>query len=1100
MAALRLIASPDPEALLLHAAEPFLHDGRPHEPLPLLAVRHAALREEVMDRAALAGCVGWIGDPLAVFRELPGRIAEEHAPLSSRERHVLLARLIRELRLEHLLRMLSSSRSPAPVDGLIGDLRAERVAPERLAAAFAALRGDRWERERDAEMVRLYQAYGELIPTLPTLNGLPRSDGRDGLALAAQAVRERPHAVRSRLARPFRDPAEPIDLRLLGLMDLRRGWRLLLDALREAPFVGDLAVYLPGSLDAREPAELWEFLAPRAEDTLVLEPAGGAPGIAALAASLFGDAAGTVEAPEVTGLAAPDADREVEAIARQVKERIVERGAAPHRIVVVARQANPYVPAMAEALRRVGVPVSARLRSRLLRVPAVGAYLALFRLAAEGSSLRALLNLAESPYFKLDLDIRVLTWIGGKGRPESLQAWELAIARLGAAPEDDPDADRSAPRPERARRALERFAEFRETMERFAASRPLSEWIALARALLEDDGQWGFRRRAVRLPGTAEDPLAVDAVRVDVAGVRVLEGVLETWRRALALDPGQDAPLDAAGWLATLADALEGVEIEITTANQSGVRVVEASAALGLPRDHLFVVGMSSGAFPAEPPPRTLYTAAERKRLAGAGLPLETDDHWFDREASLFRVLLSTARHTLVASHAYAGAEGQVQLPSAYFEELRERLAGDGAWCERVPGSRLVPPSLRDVWSRSELWRFGARAWAMGEAEASPAAMAHLAARDPAGVDHVLRMAAVERARPLGEGPRPERAHPHNGAIRDQELLTGLRARFADGVWSVSRLESYGLCPWQFFARQILRLESLEEPEDDVDAMTRGALLHDCLEAIHRRLVEAHDETALESDHLPEVEAMLDGVLDEVVGRHAARGWLGTEELRLPRVRELRRTLLRYVRWEMEQNESTHHNTPPRRKPLTCELVFGMEGQPPVALTRGGRTLLLRGRIDRVDEIVAGPARGWRYVVDHKSGTGSIARGRYDVGALLQLPLYMKVLEADGGTPVWGGAYHGMNDLSRAAPLHPHKDDRPGVTKTALAAAARVEAALDHAFRHVDGILAGHFPAALPPPIVDPETDRLSDPVRSCPPYCDFRDVCRHYIEGEEGG
>jgi ATP-dependent helicase/nuclease subunit B len=588
---------------------------------------------------------------------------------------------------------------------------------------------------------------------------------------------------------------------------------------------------------------------------------------------------------------------------------------------------------------------------------------------------------------------------------------------------------------------------------------------------------------------------------VDVAGVRVLEGVLESWHRAQSLDPGEDPPMDPAGWLAALGEALDGVEIELATPDQNGVRVVDAGSALGVPRDHLFLVGMSAGAFPAEPPPRTLYTAAERRRLAGAGLPLETEDQWFDREAALFRTLLSTARTSLVASHAYASAEGQVQLPSAYFEELGERLAGDGAWCARVPGSRLVPPALSEVWSRDELWRFGARAWAMDAGrEASRAAMAHLAGRDPAAVGHVLGMAAIERTRAAQEGPRPARVHAHNGQIRDPALLGVLSERFGDTVWSASRLESFGLCPWQFFARQVLRLESLEEPEDDVDAMTRGSLLHDCLEIIHQRLADAHDETALELDWLPEVESMLDGVLDEVVGRHAARGWLGTDELRLPRVRELRRTLLRYVRWEMEQNHSTHHNTPPRRKPLVCEQVFGMEGRPPVALTAGGRTLMLRGRIDRVDEIVGGPARGWRYVVDHKSGTGSLSRGRYDVGALLQLPLYLKVLEADGGAPVWGGAYHGMNDLSRAAPLHPYnRDGVRGATKTAQAAAERIERALPHALAHIDEILAGRFPAALPAAIVDEETGRESDPVKACPQYCDFRDVCRHYIAGEEG-
>src|SRR5687768_8292911 len=97
MPGLRILCSPDPEALLARAAAPYVRAGRPAA-LPMLAVRHAHLRDEITERAARAGCVGWLGEPLLVFRELPGRIAQDHAPLSARERHVLLMRLMREHR------------------------------------------------------------------------------------------------------------------------------------------------------------------------------------------------------------------------------------------------------------------------------------------------------------------------------------------------------------------------------------------------------------------------------------------------------------------------------------------------------------------------------------------------------------------------------------------------------------------------------------------------------------------------------------------------------------------------------------------------------------------------------------------------------------------------------------------------------------------------------------------------------------------------------------------------------------------------------------------------------------------------------------------
>ncbi|HEY0776822.1 MAG TPA: hypothetical protein VGD56_02535, partial [Gemmatirosa sp.] len=94
MADLVLVHSPDPAALLAHVAAPFCVVGRPTTPLPLVAVRQGGVRDALLDRAARAGCAGWLGAPVAVFHELPAVLAGSTAPLTAFERRALLVRAL----------------------------------------------------------------------------------------------------------------------------------------------------------------------------------------------------------------------------------------------------------------------------------------------------------------------------------------------------------------------------------------------------------------------------------------------------------------------------------------------------------------------------------------------------------------------------------------------------------------------------------------------------------------------------------------------------------------------------------------------------------------------------------------------------------------------------------------------------------------------------------------------------------------------------------------------------------------------------------------------------------------------------------------------
>ncbi len=192
-------------------------------------------------------------------------------------------------------------------------------------------------------------------------------------------------------------------------------------------------------------------------------------------------------------------------------------------------------------------------------------------------------------------------------------------------------------------------------------------------------------------------------------------------------------------------------------------------------------------------------------------------------------------------------------------------------------------------------------------------------------------------------------------------------------------------------------------------------------------------------------------------------------------------TLADYVVWEMTANKKAP------RVPLRMEQGFGVDGaeSPVVVLESGGRTIKLRGRIDRVDRMLVAGAEEYLYVVDHKSG-GSAFSGLTNLqpaGAVLQLALYIAALrEIEPKARIWGGAYQLVHGLERKAPLDRCSVVKAGVKElgnaTQLKAQATIDGAAGLALSISDGITAGRFPARAPEKV-------------DCLRYCDFRDVCR---------
>jgi RecB family exonuclease len=1033
MAKLQLILASSPRLLLERAADEFLappargSGSRHHTPACWLALRQGGLRDDLLSLAAERGVSGWFDPPLCVFAQLPERLAGPlPRPLEDYERAVLITRILCETATRVVARGGRTNFAEA-VDRWFGELVAEDVSAEELGTALARLADrDAFQELRDADLAEAYQQY--LSQT-----GTDRLDPRARWTHVARIVRSDPQGVAQRLGGRR-------GLRIVGLQDLRGGWRGLLDALRNSPALDHVAIYTSVPLHEAEGL--------RPDETVVLdEPP-------SLAARLFeartDPAAGS---PIVTLLSAPDVNREVEHVAVRIRE-LIDAGTPPHRIAVVTRASRPYAGLIERSLERTGITPTLRKRAAFVEIPVVRSILSLLAVARDGWSRHGLVELAQQPYLGLHIDAGLINYIGYRRRVEGLEGWEGALELLlreAVAAERQAGSDEKrdswtgrTPPPERVTRGLAAFRTFVGMAAPLDQRRTLREWLDWLDAEILGAG-WGIENRLYRVKSDQWE-----IVRLDTAGLRGIRAILSQWRTALDQWGGGEETLDAGEAESRLREMFSG-DVALWSPVRRSVQILEGLAAAQRSFDHVFVVGVAASSFPLTQPLSPFYDNDERTLLRAAGLPVETRAEWDRRERELFRSLVAAAGQTLTVSCPRLGAQSDERLPSVFFEELEEVT---GQTVVNVPVIEVRTPGVP----------------LMTSAEVVP---------------YAAHAASIERMRGSGS------LSAWNGRIEAADLRQQLAERLGETrLWSATQLESFAKCPWSFFSARLLYLEKFEDPDIDIDPRVRGTLLHD---ALRRFFDNARQRVGgpvfLRNSDLLWALPMAAESLANALAESDAELWLGQPALRETKRAELQRMLARYLAKEVETNESQHNKKAWQKTRIlrtaadAHEMAFDN-----VELNLGGESILLRGTIDRIEVGIDDrvPSSSWIAAVDYKTSKWSAPGGgesaAWEDGVVLQVPLYARVLtQLRPGSRVARVEYRAIRTGERVHPLElvrvtkegnahrlePHVEDQ-----------ARMDAALDAVGAHVRLARGGEFPARPAPSCM-------------CPGFCHAWEICR---------
>lgn len=631
-----------------------------------------------------------------------------------------------------------------------------------------------------------------------------------------------------------------------------------------------------------------------------------------------------------------DPESEVRGIAAAVKDRLLA-GDDPRDLWVAFPGLPQYAPLVRRWFGRMGIPYVLSAGEPLLAWPVAALVARALAIPSEGWPVQALVDLARSPL------------VGRLGEAEGAR-----LARRCR------EAGIFRGRPAQWRAAL--GTEWAEALDRLEA---LAEELAtldlpLAPARWREGlgrllAGWDVPGRARRAPPA----VAAGTIRALAAVLEAADGVALAWE---ALDEG---PYPGAELGRALIDALHAARVLPDEREGGVVAVVGMLELRGIHPRRLWVGGLLADDFPPVPGDTWLVPRETRRRL-GMIDPGEEGRYLF---ASLLRNATANGDHLTLSWPATR--DDRPVAPSPLVEDLLRVRTPEGELRERVVDGGADPapasPWERDV-ALGQAWREG------------PPPL-------PADAPPSLGAAVAALARRVGA----EGFGPYDGMV--------LRPPPPPTPLSITRFETYLVCPARYAYAVVLGLEPEEPWDADLNPRVRGRVIHRVLERFVDSVVRDGGPPPWEADEARarELRARLGALAEAELAESPEFAVLPPSLAEEHRRRWLSGLVDEGPEGLLAAWYRVEATTPwPRRYGATERRVVGRRVGP----------LELEGRLDRVDWLDDGRP----FILDYKTGRLPDRQAQRQ-GLAVQALLYLEALAEAHGYGV--AAYEQVRSASK---------------------------------------------------------------------------------------
>lgn len=765
------------------------------------------------------------------------------------------------------------------------------------------------------------------------------------------------------------------------------------------------------------------------------------PDLDTLGQLIFQKSAETPTSDAIQLIEMPTPVEEVMAVLRRVKRQLAD-GVRPDDILIALRDWARYEAYFESYQGLYNLPLLLHHRTAYDKMPVIAVLIDALELAPEFRR-RDLLDVLRSPYIDSGLTVAQIELLDEITREKRLvrgqmRDW-LQIIELASVPSFDEDEGEQDPlltsaEADELSLGLETFLEG-ITSPDYRDVESFVDWVEhlIGRDPhqdpdnLDDIDRW-YDEATFSLNIASriyEGDTSTEAIiRRDIIGLNGLKSILRhmlTTDLFLRSTLNQENDVNWQTFWTDLRLALQNtVDVPGNPSRSGRILVTTAADARGLPHKHVYILGMAEGVFPAEVAEDPLYLDSERERLQVDSILLETQAERID-DQGLFYELISLPRETLILSRPTV-QEGKTWIESHLWRAVRSVFPDLSI--QRMTVGEVVHPL--DSASHDELLLSIANQ--LNQSDASDI-------EDTLMVRHWLQSDGELSAKWLQilHGRTVEAGRLSNDIFDQysgyllhpdlQDAVSQLLGK--ERVWSASQLKDYGLCGFRFYAKRLLKLDEINEPEDGYDILQLGLLNHKILEETYNQLKA--DRVPIQPDEQDFAISTLEAIAHEwfekaprEFGFRESAMWESEKQVILNRLKAL-------VALDFSEASPLNEFGPDREMYRQEQSFWDIE----IPLVEDLEPIQIRGVIDRIDRL-----GDKLVVVDYKTGSRAINTSEMEDGRDFQMMTYilalMTILEkTDSNLEVAGGMFWHLRSLRSSGVFKVDNDEDMDAIDTA---------------------------------------------------------------------
>lgn len=488
-----------------------------------------------------------------------------------------------------------------------------------------------------------------------------------------------------------------------------------------------------------------------------------------------------------------DRRKEIEYIAREVKYLIKDKGVNPHRICVAFNLIDKYSPVVRDSFSNSGIPFNLTDRLSLANSSPVTTIINYLEIIENDFFYKNLFRALSNEQLRIKgIDLAGLLKVSARLRiVAGYSNWTASLRDAIDSCryiEDDITKEKEL---SLYTKALEDIEAINEFLNPFTKKMKLLEFIPNLKRLIND---LGLPVKLLEIKGREEENIKAVTVFIDT-----LNEVITL----LGMEHNPEEKFSLEFYLDQIRTAVTSARFNIKEKSNYGVLVTTFNEIRGLSFDYLFLAGLTDGDFPTRYNPEIFFSGTYiRNELV----------HQTEERYSFYQVLCSWEQG-LYLSYPLQDNEKELTV-SNFLKDFTDLFS------VQVREGELFD---KRIYSRDNLLKL------IGTQEFSALS---------AGIEHSIDLGEltnavkIDNARltdPFGESIYTGTLTSTDGNFSLSDSAIKSLNKLEDREFSITQLEKYAACPYQYFLERILYLNVIEEPTEEFEAFEIGTLVHSIL-------------------------------------------------------------------------------------------------------------------------------------------------------------------------------------------------------------------------------------------------------------------------------